>query len=85
MFPEFAGEDPVQHCLAEFGCVLSSHKELPVLGHGFTHFRLEIRPIVCEVVKRERQAESPGRVWFPMKGAASEAVPVPVRKLLAML
>jgi len=36
-------------------------------------------------VKRERRAESPGRAWFPLKEAASEAVPVPVRKLLAML
>ena len=85
VFPEFGGEDPIRHCLAEFGCELSSHRELPLLRHGFTHFRLEIRPIVCEVVKRERRAESPGRAWFPLKEAASEAVPVPVRKLLAML
>jgi A/G-specific adenine glycosylase len=85
VFPEFGGGDPARHCLAEFGCVLSSHTELPVLAHGFTHFRLEIRPIVCEVAMRERRAESPGRAWFPLKGAASEAVPVPVRKLLALI
>jgi A/G-specific adenine glycosylase len=85
VFPEFGGKDPARHCLAEFGCVLASHRDLPVLAHGFTHFRLEVLPIVCEVAKRERRAESPGRAWFPLEGAASEAVPVPVRKLLASI
>jgi len=85
VFPEFAGRDPARHCLAEFGCSLSTRRSLPVFAHGFTHFRLEILPVVCEVARRERRAESPGRAWLAEGEAAAAAVPVPVRKLLLLL
>jgi A/G-specific adenine glycosylase len=85
VFPEFGGENPVRHCLAEYGCTLSGQQSLPVLAHGFTHFRLEILPIVCEVARRDRRAESPGRAWLAEDEAVAAAVPVPVRKLLRLL
>ncbi len=85
VFPDFPGPDPARYCLAEFGCRLSGHRTLPVFTHGFTHFRLEILPIVCEVTKREARAASPGRAWFAEHEAARAAVPVPVRKLLGLL
>ena len=85
VFPEFAGTDLAQYCRSEYGCVLSGHRSLPAFAHGFTHFRLEISPLVCTVGKRGQRAESPGRVWSTIEEAAGAAVPAPVRKLLELL
>jgi len=60
-------------------------KKLEALEHGFTHFRLRIRPLLCEVASRAPRAESPGRLWIDLTDAAGAAVPAPVRKLLARL
>jgi A/G-specific adenine glycosylase len=85
VFPEFAGADLIQHCRSEYGCVLSGHRSLPTFTHGFTHFRLEISPVICTVGKRVPRAESPGLAWSTIEEAAASAVPAPVRKLLELL
>jgi A/G-specific adenine glycosylase len=54
-------------------------KALPAIEHGFTHFRLRIRPLLCEVQKR-----SAGR-WLKLKEASTAALPAPVKALLARL
>lgn len=54
-------------------------KELPLVEHGFTHFRLLAQPLVYRLAKA---AESPGRVWLDLGEAALAAVPAPVRTLL---
>ncbi len=85
VFPEYAGRHFAQHCQAEFSCVLAGHQALLPFAHGFTHFRLEISPVLCEVKTRAARAESPGRVWLDVGEAIVAAVPVPVRKLLLQL
>jgi A/G-specific adenine glycosylase len=57
-------------------------KRLPVLEHGFTHFKLKAQPILCKMPSR---AETPGRIWLPLKDAVAAAVPAPVRTLLSGL
>jgi A/G-specific adenine glycosylase len=84
-FPEFEGPDLVQFCRSEYGCVLSGRRSLPTFAHGFTHFRLEISPLVCTVSTRERRAESPGRIWSTIEEATGAAVPAPVKKLLGYI
>jgi A/G-specific adenine glycosylase len=63
---------------------VTTKKELQTLEHGFTHFRLQIRPLLCEVRKKP-SLESPGRLWIDLADAAQAAVPTPVRTLLARL
>jgi A/G-specific adenine glycosylase len=58
---------------------------LEPLEHGFTHFRLRIHPLLCEVRKKPAQAESPGKLWIELSDAMEAAVPAPVRTLLARL
>jgi len=81
-FPEFAGRNLASDCLARFGCTLSGHRELPAFAHVFTHFRLEISPLVCEVDRRRPRAEAGGRIWLDPQAAMEAAVPTPVRNLL---
>ena len=85
VFPEYAGGSPVAHCRQEYGCQVESHKMLDAFRHAFTHFRLEISPLVCEVASRGTQAQSPGRAWRSVAQAIGSAVPAPVRKLLRSL
>jgi A/G-specific adenine glycosylase len=51
-------------------------KELPVIEHGFTHFRLRIRPLLYEV-----RAQRSG-LWIDVDDALAAAIPTPVKKLL---
>jgi A/G-specific adenine glycosylase len=49
---------------------------LPPIEHGFTHFRLRIRPLLC-YAKSKMTGE-----WLDVRDAAGAAVPTPVKKLL---
>jgi A/G-specific adenine glycosylase len=84
-FPELEGGDPAPECLARFGCELSGHRELPSFAHGFTHFRLQILPIVCDVGTLSPRIEAAGRLWLDPEEAVTAAVPTPVRKVLRTL
>jgi A/G-specific adenine glycosylase len=55
-------------------------RKLPVLEHGFTHFRLRAQPRLCAV----RGAAPPpaGHLWLEKTQAAGAAVPAPVRPVL---
>lgn len=83
-FPEVDGKDIVRTCRA-LGYHVGSMRELEVIEHGFTHFRLTIGPVLCEVMKTPSRAEAPGRLWLDVAEAASAAVPAPVRTLLGRL
>jgi A/G-specific adenine glycosylase len=64
------------------GITIATRRELATLEHGFTHFKLRIRPILCEVLSVTPGAESAGRMWIDVDDAKGAAVPAPVRKLL---
>jgi len=69
----------------ELGCEISSTRELEPLEHGFTHFRLRIQPVLCQVNRTLKRAEAPGLLWVDVEDAAQAAVPAPVKKLIAFL
>ena len=56
-------------------------RKLEPIEHGFTHFRLRIQPVLCEVRTRSRAAD-PQR-WMTITEASGAAVPTPVRRLLS--
>ena len=80
-FPEADGKDLERACRA-LGYRVRSTRELDTIEHGFTHFRLTIRPMLCEVSVRAARAEMPGRLWIDIGEAGRAATPAPVRKLL---
>jgi A/G-specific adenine glycosylase len=79
------GADPGDYCRRRLGARLSSAKSLPLLRHGFTHFTLNITPVVCQLATASPCVSEPGQVWLPLEEAAQAAVPAPVRKLLNSL
>ena len=54
-------------------------KVLAPIEHGFTHYRLRIFPVLCDVPRR-----TAGR-WLEIKEAGESAIPAPVKSLLARL
>lgn len=59
---------------------------LEPLEHGFTHFRLRIQPVLCDVGKKNfALREGAERRWVDPAKADELGVPAPVRKLLALL
>jgi A/G-specific adenine glycosylase len=80
-----SGSDPRYYCGRRFGAKLASAKRLPLLRHGFTHFTLNVTPVVCHLDGSTRCVSEPGQVWLPLGDAPQAAVPAPVRNLLAGL
>jgi A/G-specific adenine glycosylase len=89
-FPELpqgrSGTDAARtFCRSVLGSEIGEVRRLSVIEHGFTHFRLQARPLDCRVLARASRAESPGRIWIDLGDAARAAVPAPVRRLLQEL
>jgi len=64
-------------CFPERARMRAGHgAALAPIEHGFTHFRLRIRPVLHETTRRN------GGVWLDVDEAIVAAVPTPVKKLL---
>jgi A/G-specific adenine glycosylase len=66
------------------GCTIRSKQALTEVTHTFTHFRLTITPLLCDVAPTTVTAE-PGTRWLAAADLAQAPLPAPVRKLLAVL
>jgi len=85
VFPEGPSGDIGSFCRKIFSIDISKPQKMPVIEHGFTHFRLNIQPIRCSVRRILPRAVSPDRMWIDAEDAAHAAVPAPVRTLLSGL
>jgi A/G-specific adenine glycosylase len=68
--------------LKRFACRLEAAEALSSLSHSFTHFRLEIRPLLCRVSPSGQQVHESTCHWLPLRRAADYALPAPVKTLL---
>lgn len=76
--------DAASYCKQCLGIRLGAVLPAPTFMHSFTHFRLQIRPLVCEVAGATRLAE-PGLRWLDQAELAQAALPAPIRKLLSAI
>lgn len=85
-FPECRiEEDPERVCLERFGIKPAGTRFLAPVRHGFTHFRLEIQPVLLEVngnAGANRIMEGGSALWY--KGASTNrlGIAAPVRRIL---
>jgi A/G-specific adenine glycosylase len=84
-FPEGPASGLRSYCRSNFAVDVGEARELQAIEHGFTHFRLHVRPMRCGVRRKLAQAEAPGRIWLDIEDAVRAAVPAPVRTLLSGL
>lgn len=85
VFPDGPSGDFRTFCRKNFSVEIARAQKMPVIEHGFTHFRLNIHPVYCGVRKMLPRAEAPGRIWLDIGEAGRAAVPAPVRSLLSGL
>jgi len=85
VFPDGPSRDLKTYCRKEFSANIRGARKMPVIEHGFTHFRLDIQPILCSVRRRLAGKETGERLWLDLADAAGAAVPAPVRTLLSAL
>jgi A/G-specific adenine glycosylase len=85
-FPEEdADADPVAACARRYGATVAPGMMLPVIAHGFTHFRLDILPQPAIVQTWPLRAEEPGCLWISPEDALQAALPAPVRGIVERL
>ena len=68
-----------------YDCTLESVEPLAPLRHAFTHFQLEMRPLLCRVVPAGSQVREDRFRWLRLHEADKAALPAAVRKLLRQL
>ncbi|MGC2047444.1 MAG: A/G-specific adenine glycosylase [Gallionella sp.] len=64
------------------GIVVSERRTLAGFNHTFTHFKLNITPVLLRVENKPQRVQQPGSMWIDMEDALQGAIPTPVRKML---
>ena len=67
------------------GCRLLSSRALTPIEHSFTHFRLTMQVLHCQVEALGLQANQALLEWLPVDEVAAAALPAPIKKLLLAL
>ena len=80
--PELPDGEAVADYCARLGVKINAVTPAPTFSHSFTHFRLHIQPLLCDVAVQPRLAE-PKLRWVETRALAQAALPAPVRKILA--
>jgi A/G-specific adenine glycosylase len=84
--PELATDADLAGIVAQrFGCDVRRADRLAPMRHAFTHFTLEIQPLLIDVGAPPPRAGEPGNVWLPLDTVATAALPAPVKRLLARI
>ena len=87
-FPECdPAADVEATCAARFGVRPVAITALAPIAHGFTHFRLDVHPMLVDVgTDFTRLVADPGaRDWYPPGEVASLGLPTPVKHLIERL
>jgi A/G-specific adenine glycosylase len=77
-------DDAVAQALLPFG-VPESQERLNTVTHVFTHYRLQIVPVLVALAQRAPLAADGRYVWLEVDRIAGAALPAPVKKLLVEL
>ncbi len=80
--PDSAGA--AEFAARQFGCALTTVTPAPTFLHVFSHFRLHITPLLCDVTLQPRAMEAKHR-WLTPAELKQAALPAPIKKLLISL
>ena len=86
-FPETATEDEaILFCGESLRMKTTAGERRPGIRHSFTHFHLDIVPLVRDVVAREADAMTDsGRVWYNPRRPDERGLAAPVKRLIDAL
>jgi len=79
-----AGSDIGRWCARRLGLSIRRSERWPVMRHTFSHFHLDITPVLAQVVDSAGAVMDAGRrVWYKPGQAEERGLAAPVEKLLA--
>ncbi len=83
-FPECGiNEDVEQHCQKYYQSKVIDYQKWEIIHHQFSHFHLEINPILLFVKPTPHQVMDSGtQVWYNINDALPGGIPSPVQALL---
>ncbi len=79
-----AGADAREWAAQHFACRVIAVSPAPSFVHVFSHFRLNIAPLLLQV-KPGHATMEPGLQWLDLAATAGAALPAPIRRLLEAL
>lgn len=74
-----------QKCRSEYQLELMQFEALPPFRHTFSHYHLEIHPVVIEAPLPAKVMESPDQIWYNLKRPKALGLPKPVQSMLRKL
>lgn len=85
--PETTLADNLSHyCVKSYHCKVGAAQIWPSFRHTFTHFHLDITPIMLRVISwRPPLMDSTAIVWYNIAQAEKKGLAAPVKKLLLQL
>lgn len=84
-FPELATTDELElHCQQQWQLRVQSTTTLPSIQHVFSHFRLEIQPLLLRCESRGVADKDHGN-WYKIEDTNSLGLPAPVKSFLQSL
>ena len=81
--PECEDDAALAHWLQRYGGERVG--QWPVLRHTFSHFHLDITPVLVRAEDPDRCLESAGTLWYPLDHSVKLGLAAPVKKLLDRL
>jgi A/G-specific adenine glycosylase len=75
---EFVGGSPDSYVGADLGLC----ERLPSFTHIFTHFKLHVTPVLCQIAHKPLGIEQADSTWMSVAMALQAAIPAPVRTIL---
>jgi len=67
------------------GFVVNEREVMSGFNHSFTHFKLNITPVLLRIENKPQRIQQPGSMWIDIEEALYGAIPTPVRKVLKTL
>ncbi|WP_376744978.1 A/G-specific adenine glycosylase [Enterobacillus tribolii] len=84
-FPQFGGEQALRDHLARTGCVSPDLHQLTAFRHTFSHFHLDIVPMLLEIPERSACMDEGAGLWYNLAQPPSVGLAAPVERLLQQL
>jgi A/G-specific adenine glycosylase len=85
--PECPAEDDiVSWCRQQMGCVVREEARWPSLRHSFSHFHLDIHPVLLRLEDNTSSVmEDAGALWYNLGAPQTLGLAAPVKRLLNQL
>lgn len=89
-FPEMEGlpeqDALIQFCRKQWRRSFSNEfKKLDSFRHHFTHYSLDVFPVLIELKKSRKKMDSPHQIWYNMRKPIDLGMPKPVHTILKQL